>query len=258
MDDRRLGLAVRARRHRRGWRLCDLAAVAGVGPSICSLLEGGHANRLTVRATRAIAAAVDLPLGWDIGWQRQVIDRLLDADHSALAALWTLRLESFGWIVRSEVSCNRYGDRGRIDLLAYHPVHRVLLVIEIKTAIVDAQGLLGNLDVKARVAPFVARGLGWRPRLTVPALIISDGTTARRHVNALAPLFSRFELRGHAAASWQREPIGSPSGLLTFTKLPPADGVDGRRAVRRGVRPRRLRSRSVEVSRAPSAPAPAT
>lgn len=248
VDDRRLGHAIRARRHRRGWRLIDLAAAAGVGPSICSLLEGGHVDRLTVRAARAIAAAVDLPLGWDTGWQRQEIDRLLDADHSAIAAHWTRRLESWGWITRSEVGFNRYGDRGRIDLLAYHPGARVLLVIEIKTSIIDAQALLGGLDVKARNDPFVARELGWAPHVTVPALLVSEGTTARRHVETLSPLFARFALRGHAAASWLRGPVGMPTGLLTFTRLPFNNGVDARRAGRRRVRPRRPRPRVAAVN----------
>ena len=251
MDDRRLGMAVRARRHHRGWRLIDLAAAAGVGQSVCSLLECGRADRLTVRTARAIAGAVGLDLRWDIGWQRQEVDRLLDGDHSALAAFWTRRLESFGWIVRNEVSFNRYGDRGRIDLLAYHPVHRPLLVIEIKTTIVDAQALLGGLDVKARLAPFVARDLGWRPRLIVPALIIAEGTTARRHIAGLSPLFARFALRGHAASSWLREPVGSPSGILTFTKLPSSSGVDARRAGRRRVRKRTAISRSDRARGAP-------
>ena len=244
MDDRRLGLAVRARRHRRGWRLADLAEAAGVGPTVCSLLESGQAMRLSLRTVRVIAAAVGLELRWDLGWQRQEIDRLLDADHAAMAALWTRRLEGFDWTVRAEVSFNRYGDRGRMDLLAFHPVHRVLLVIEIKTAIVDAQALLGSLDVNVRVAPFVARDLGWRPRVTVPALVISEGTTARRHVDNLAPLFARFALRGHAASAWLGAPVGSPTGLLTFTKLPPVAGVDARRAARRRVRPRGLPPRS--------------
>lgn len=124
MDDRELGLAVRARRHQRGWRLIDLAAVAGVGASACSELERGKASAMTVRTARAIAAAVDLPLGWDIGWQRQLVDRLLDADHTALAGEVARRLESWGWQVRAEVSFNWYGDRGRIDLLAYHAAHR--------------------------------------------------------------------------------------------------------------------------------------
>ena len=244
MDDRRLGMAVRARRHRRGWRLVDLAAAAGVGQSVCSLLEGGRVDRLTVRTARAIAGAVGLDLRWDIGWQRQEVDRLLDADHSATAAFWARRLESLGWIVRSEVSFNRYGDRGRIDLLALHPRHHVVLVVEIKTAIIDAQALLGGLDIKTRLAPFVARDLGWPARLIVPALIIAEGTTARRHIAGLAPLFARYASRGHAASSWLRDPVGSPSGILTFAKLPSSSGVDVRRAGRRRVRRRVAVSRS--------------
>ena len=244
MDDRRLGQAVRARRHRRGWRLIDLAARAGVGPSVCSLLETGHAARLSIRTARSIARAVDLDVRWDIGWQRQEVDRLLDADHSALAAVWSRRLEGLGWTVRNEVSFNRYGDRGRIDLLAYHPVARVLLVIEIKTLIVDAQALLGGLDVKTRVARFVVPDLGWNPRLIVPALIVSEGSTARRHIEALGPLFARFSVRGHAVSPWLRNPVGSPTGLLTFTNLSSTDGVDARRAGRRRVRHREADPRS--------------
>ena len=103
-NDSRLGIAVRARRHPRGWRLVDMADAAGVGASLCSLLERGRANRLTVRAVRAIAYAVDLPVEWDIGWRRQEVDRMLDSDRAALAARWTSKLERGGWVVRSEVS----------------------------------------------------------------------------------------------------------------------------------------------------------
>ncbi len=219
---------------------------------MCSLLESGHVERLSVRTTRSIAAAVGLDLRWDIGWQRQEIDRLLDADHSALAALWTRRLEGWGWIVRNEVSFSRYGDRGRIDLLAYHPGERVLLVVEIKTVIVDAQALLGSVDIKVRVAPFAAAELGWRPRLTVPALIVREGSTARRHIEALAPLFTRYSLRGQATGAWLRNPVNSPTGLLTFTNLSSTDWVDARRAGRRRVRRQGTNPRS----RMPSGPPP--
>jgi len=254
MDDRRLGQAVRARRHQRGWRLVDLAAVAGVGATACSLMERGYVSRLTVRSARAIASAVDLPLAWDVGWQRQEIDRLLDADHSALASRLALRLRRWGWIVRTEVSFNRYGDRGRIDLLAYHPLCKVLLVVEIKTAIVDAQDLLGGLDTKARVAPHVGRELGWQPRSTVPAIVFADGTTTRRHVTRLAPLFGQYGLRGHAAVAWLREPSGSPSGLLILSKLPDNAGSDVRRAGRRRVRVREPRPRSAAARVRPTLP----
>lgn len=236
VDDRRLGMAVRARRHQRGWRLVDLAAAAGVGATACSLLERGLSGQLSVRVTRAIAGAVALPLMWDIGWQRQEVDRLLDADHSALAAYLAQRLGRLGWTVRSEVSFNQYGDRGRIDLVAFHPVTRTLLIIEIKTAIVDAQAMLGALDVKARVGRAVARQLGWEARRVVPALVILDGSTARRHVRALEPLLTRFDLRGRRAVDWLRQPDVPVNGLLFLTKFPSNAGSDVRRAGRRRVR----------------------
>jgi transcriptional regulator with XRE-family HTH domain len=229
-------MAVRARRHQRGWRLVDLAAAAGVGATACSLLERGLSGQLSVRVTRAIAGAVDLPLMWDIGWQRQEVDRLLDADHSALAAYLAQRLGRLGWTVRSEVSFNQYGDRGRIDLVAFHPVTRTLLIIEIKTAIVDAQAMLGALDVKARVGRAVARQLGWEARRVVPALVILDGSTARRHVRALEPLLTRFDLRGRRAVDWLRQPDVPVNGLLFLTKFPSNAGSDVRRAGRRRVR----------------------
>jgi transcriptional regulator with XRE-family HTH domain len=236
MNDRRLGMAVRARRHLRGWRLIDLAAAAGVGATQCGLVERGLVGRLTVQSARKVAAAVGIDLEWDIGWQDQEVRRLLDADHAALMAALIRLLSDRGWGVRSEVSFNRYGDRGRIDVLAYQPAHRVLLVVEVKTALIDAQQLLGSLDVKRRVAPFVAAEAGWRPRALVPAIVIADGTTARRRLAAVQPLFARYSLRSGAARRWLREPLGTPDGLLLFTNLPFHAGSDVRRAARRRVR----------------------
>ena len=248
MDDRRLGMAVRARRHRRGWRLANLALAAGVGPGVCGLLERGHVGRLTVRTARAIAGAVDLPLAWDIGWQRVEVDRLLDADHAALGASIAAALTALGWSVRSEVSFNHYGDRGRIDLLAWHAIERVLLVIEVKTAIVDAQQTLGALDVKTRVAKFVVGELGWAsPDRIVPAIVIAEGTTARRHVKRVEALFGRYECQGTAARSWLRAPSRSVAGLLMFVPLPPRNGGDRRRAGRRRVRRSKAASRSADA-----------
>lgn len=229
-------MAVRARRHQRGWRLVDVAARAGVSRSLCGLLERGQAARLSVRSARAIASAVDLPLAWDIGRDRVDIDRLLDADHSALAAALARELTRHGWVVRSEVSFNHYGDRGRIDLLAYSSLRRVVLVVEIKTILVDAQELLGVLDVKTRLAPMIARELGWEADRVVPAIVLMDSTTARRRIGQLEGLLARFESRGHAARAWLADPAAPSTGLLVLSKLPSANGSDRRRAGRRRVR----------------------
>ncbi|MGH2385782.1 MAG: hypothetical protein ACRDGB_12140, partial [Candidatus Limnocylindria bacterium] len=65
------------------------------------------------------------------------------------------------------MSFSRCGERGRIDLVARHPVYRLVLITEIKTDLVDVQALLGAMDVRVRLAPFIARELGVRSPLAV-------------------------------------------------------------------------------------------
>jgi hypothetical protein len=159
-------------------------------------------------------------------WRGSQLDRLLDEGHASLAAAWKERLESWGWLVRAEVSYSRYGERGRIDLLGWLPRARALVVIEVKTEIVDIQELLGGIDTKARVAPHVARSVGWeQPEMVVPALIASDTSANRSRVRRVGTLFSGFGMRGRVASSWLRRPgRAAPSGLLIFSDLRPANG----------------------------------
>ncbi|MGH2386204.1 MAG: hypothetical protein ACRDGB_14305, partial [Candidatus Limnocylindria bacterium] len=158
-------------------------------------------------------------------WRGGELDRLLDAGHAALQALCKGQLDAAGWIVRVEVTFSRFGERGSIDLLAFHPATRTLLVVEIKTVIADVQGLLRPIDAKVRLAMGIAHDLGWEPRAVVPALVVSDDSTARPRVAAHAALFSRFEQRGWAARRWLRAPNGSTTGLLLF--VDPSHGVGG-------------------------------
>ena len=140
-------------------------------------------------------------------WRGADLARLLDGDHAALQAAWADRLRRWGWEVRVEVSFNHYGDRGRVDLLAWHAGHRILAVGEIKSELVDAQGLLGPLDVKVRLGPQLAAAAGWPvPRIVAPLLIIRDGSTTRSRLARLAPLFDSFVHRGRAAAGCLRHP----------------------------------------------------
>jgi hypothetical protein len=154
-------------------------------------------------------------------WRGADLGRLLDAGHAAVQALWKARLERWGWQVWAEVSFNRFGDRGRIDLLGWEPARRILLLVEVKTEIADAQALLGGMDVKARVAPHVAHSMKLATsRMVVPMLLVAAGTTNRDRVRRLQPLFARFGLRGRAAIGWLRRPEpGAALGLLIFTDL---------------------------------------
>ena len=244
MDDPALGASIRALRHRRGWRQADLAQRARVSPSVIVLVESGRLERVSLRCIRRVAAALDLRLAWDAGFRGAELARLRDADHAGLGEVMMRLLERFGWIVLPEVSFNHYGERGRIDILAYHAASRTLLVVELKTLIVDVQATLGATSVKQRVAPRVAQERGWRPEAVTPALVVLATTTNRRRLADHERLFARFTVRGRAASAWLRTPTGAPDGLLILLNLSNRNHTDVRRAGRRRVRVRAAASRS--------------
>jgi transcriptional regulator with XRE-family HTH domain len=244
MDDAALGASIRALRHRRGWRQADLARRAHVSASVISVLEAGHADRISLPAIRRVARALDVRLRWDAGFRGSELARLRDADHARMAETVVRRLERLGWQAIAEASFNNYGERGRIDVLAYHAATRTLLVVEIKTVIVDVQAILGGLSVKQRVAPSVARSMGWQPRATVPALAVVEGATSRRRLAEHERLFARFTMRGREALTWLRAPVGAPDGLLLLLDSPKSGQTDVRRAGRQRVRSRTADPRS--------------
>jgi hypothetical protein len=77
------------------------------------------------------------------------------------------RLTGLGWQTRSEVTIVRGRGCGWIDLLAYDPGRRVLLIVEVKTSIDDLGSVERQLDWYLYEAPMIARGLGWRPVRTI-------------------------------------------------------------------------------------------
>ncbi len=240
MQDRFLGRILRALRHRKGWRQTDLATASSVSRGVISALEAGEVDTHTVGALRRAAHAVGGVVRITISVPGGDVGRLLDADHARLQTHWKLLLERHGWLVEAEVTFNIYGERGSVDLLAWHPATRTLLVVEIKSVIVDVGDLLGGVDRKTRLAQPVARERRWDPGVVVPALIVLEGSTARRRLRDHAPLFGRFNVRGRAAAAWVADPASkghvAPSGLLVLVKLSDARPRDRRRAGRQRIR----------------------
>jgi hypothetical protein len=164
----------------------------------------------------------------DVAWRGEQLPRLIDARHAALQDRFVRILEAYGWQVRVEVSFNHYGDRGRIDILAYHPARRVLLVVEVKPDLGDVQDTLGRLDVKTRLALGIARELGWIATSAIPALVLEEGTSQRRQVEGHPGLFRRYVLVGRTARRWLRNKGDGgpmPSGILLFLKPPDSDPI---------------------------------
>jgi transcriptional regulator with XRE-family HTH domain len=246
VDDARVARVLRALRLRRGWRQRDVAVRAGVSQQLISLVERGHVEALSLAALRRIATALEVRVALRPEWRGGELDRLLDADHAAIQSAVADWLQGLAWMTAAEATFSRYGERGSIDLLAFHPAAQALVVVELKTVVADLQSLLRGLDTKVRLAHGVARGRGWpEPACVAGCLVLTDGSTNRRRVAAAAALLGRYALRGRAARAWFRRPsaaVGCPSGLLLFWNLPGTNGGGARRAGRQRVRVGGMRS----------------
>ena len=218
MFDQRVGAAFRAVRLRHGWRQVDVATRAGVSDSLISALERGHLDTLSVESLRKIALSLDIRIDVIPRWRGGDLDRLLNSRHAALAEATTRWLRSRGWEVAVEVSFAIRGERGFIDLLAWHAPTRTLLVIEIKTEIVDVHELIGVMDRKTRLAPEIARDRGWLPAVVATWLVVEEGSTNRHRVDRFAALLrATFPADGRVMARWLAAPAGSIRGLSFFS-----------------------------------------
>jgi transcriptional regulator with XRE-family HTH domain len=251
MDDVRLGIALKAARVGRRLRQSDLARRAGVSPSLISRLEHGNVDRLSLRALRSIAAKLGVSLEIVPRSAGGELDRMANARHAAMGeqvASWIARQP--GWIVAAEASFSIYGERGTVDLLARHEISLSVVVIELKTAIVDVNELVGTLDRKRRLAPRIASDRGWRCGPVSTWLVVADSKTNRRRVSEHRHLLtSALPNDGRSFGPLLRHPDRAPeSGIAFWPTLPGVKVGDQIVAPRRVTRPRQItldtRSRS--------------
>lgn len=182
MDMVRFGRGIRALRLRRRWRQVDLAAAAGVSQSVVARIELGLGGRVTPETLAKVANALGARVDVRLNWNGEALDRLLDQGHAALVEIIAGRLRIAGWDVRAEVSFSIRGERGSVDLVAWHASTRIVLVIEIKSVVPDIQATLFTFDRKARLGQEIAASLGWRPVGVARLLVIGASRTARRRV----------------------------------------------------------------------------
>ncbi len=219
MDLQRLGSLVRAVRLRRGLRQVDVARLAGVSHGTISIIERGHAHSLSLETLERAVGILDIRLDVTGRWRGGDADRLVSQGHSLLATSIATLLSGYPtWIFEPEVSFAFYGERGCIDLLAWHALTRHLLVIELKTAFIDINEVLGTLDRKLRLATRVAAERGWAPLAVSGWMIVSDTKTNRRHATEhRAMLKAKLPLDGRQLRSFLHEPSTSTRGLAFWT-----------------------------------------
>lgn len=240
MDDRRVGSIIRALRIGRRWRQVDLAQRAGVSRQMVSKIERAHLASVTLRSLRVVVGALGVEADVVINGYGRDLDRLLNVRHGAMHEAIARRLRSVGgWLVAPEVSYSVYGERGVIDVLAWHVDRRALLVIELKTSIVDVNDLMGSMDRRRRLGPRVALERGWRPEQVGAWVAAADTPSNHRRLASHATVLrAAFPDDGRTVRRWLKDPAG-PLAALSF--LSPATGSGARadfRPVRRVDAPR--------------------
>jgi len=207
VDSIRFGRGIRALRRRRQWRQVDLGVAARLSRSAVSRVERGHVDELTLRSVDAIAGALGARIDLRLSWNGEALDRLLDADHAFLVEEMSGRLRRLGWQVAVEVSFNVFGERGSIDLLAYHEPTRIALVVEVKSVVPDLQAAIVSLDRKARLAVRIATDRGWAATAAARLLVLPADRTARRRVDQHAEIFrAAFPARTSQVNGWLADP----------------------------------------------------
>jgi len=220
--DTRVGAAFRAVRIRRGWRQVDVAARTGVSHSLISRIERGDIGRLQLDTLEQVASVLEVRVQMIARWRGGDLDRLVSARHSALHESVARYLSAIqGWVFLPEVSFSIRGERGVIDILAWHGATRSLLVIELKTEIVDVQETIGTLDRKRRLAAQVARERGWSALTVSVWLAVAEATANRSRVAAFRTMLrAALPTAGVRMRSWLRQPVGVVAGL-SFVRISP-------------------------------------
>ena len=232
MDMVRFGRGIRALRRRRKWRQRDLAATAGVSPTIVARIERGDGWSVPPKKLDAVAGALGARADLRLSWNGEALDRLLDEAHARLVDAVAERLRRAGWEVVLEATFWIRGERGSIDILAWHPGSRVVLIVEVKSVVPDMQAMLAAINRKGRLALEIARERGWSPLAVATLLVIGESRTARRRVSSHAATFEiEFPHRGLTVRRWLEQPTATaPLRGLWF--LSAGHGMTARHRVR--------------------------
>ena len=239
MDALRFGRHYRALRIRLDRRQSDVAHDSGLSRSLIASIDRGELDGVSVgslvRAAAALGADVDIRLRW----RGEQLDRLVDEAHAGLVDSFLARLRRCGWIADVEVSFSVWGERGSVDILAFHPSHGALLIVEVKSVVADTQATLHGLDRKARLARDIVGDRDWAIRTVSRLLVVGATATSRRRVARLESTYgAALPARGPIVRRWLEQPTSHLAGLL-FVAFDSHDGARRRSLARERVRRRK-------------------
>jgi hypothetical protein len=197
-----------------------------VSRQLVSAVERGELYNISLVKLRSLAAMLGARFDVAVRWRGADMDRLVSGRHAAMQDHAARLFASLGgWLFAQEVSYSIYGERGVIDLLAWHAERRAILVVELKTVLVDMNDLVAQMDRRRRLAPTIARNRGWDPATTSAWVVVEDTRANRRRLaDHGAMLRHAFPTDGRAVRPWLRAPA-LPIAALSFLPIVGADGT---------------------------------
>jgi len=210
----KVGALFRTARRAAGATQQSAGAAAGVSQSAVSLFERGRLPGITVPTLMALCRGLDVELRL-VARPPLAVGRLDQRDpvHAWCCAYVRTRLARAGWLVAGEVGFRDGTARGWIDVLAFDPLARTLLVVEVKSELRDIGDLERQVGWYAGVARRVARDRGWQAAVVRAVVLLlasssNDLATAanRAMLDVAFPVRARLLDRLLA-----RERVGDPA-----------------------------------------------
>ena len=231
---------VRDARRLVGWTQRELADRSGTSQATIWRIEAAKSRNLDLTLVDRVLTALGIRAALELDG-RHLADRRRQGDglHARLNGYLARRLVRASWLTATEVRIGAQ-PRGWIDLLAFRPSDRSLLVDETKTQVDDLGGLQRSLAFYEREAPGAARRLGWEPRCCrVMAVVLDTDAVARRLRDARDLEGLAFPAPVADLAAWIDDPRSpAPTGWAIATADPASRGTTWLRPVMLGSRRR--------------------
>ena len=247
-----MGRVLRMLRLRRDWRQSDIAEKAGISSSGVSRHESGLIGSFSLLEKHA--AVFGLRVDVRVLGRAGLLVRLGDEEHARIVETVAAWFREHGFLTETEASFSEWGERGRIDLLAFHPATGELVSVEVKTQLLDLQDLFGSLNVKERLAATIAERRGWKVNRTVTVLAVAHTAANRAVVREHPSLFADFPVRrltsaglrsGHRLIHWVKADGGASSWLAGRQRVRRQRAISHPRGL---AAPDALRHRSLDQS----------
>lgn len=159
----------------------QVAAAIGISRSHYAGIEAGTADPsldLVWRIAERLGLELDLAARPPIIVER----RRGDLVHARCSAYVDRRFQRAGWHTAREVETFAGRAHGWIDLLAFEPRSRTLVIVEVKTRLDDIGAVERQLGWYEREARRIAAGLGWSPRVTASWLLLLASDEVERQI----------------------------------------------------------------------------